>query len=138
MAATNSGAGARPSRGLTVSRAAEDFCRSHGRDRKMGSRIALCIEEMGSNVIGHGFAPNGKNHLSIRLQYKDARWVLRLRDDCRAFDPVHYVPREGHAPCVGIRMVLNMADEVRYTYALDLNNLTVILKDREAPPAGAA
>ena len=123
---------------VTVSRAAEDFCRSHGRDRKMGSRIALCIEEMGSNVIGHGFAPNGKNHLSIRLQYKDARWVLRLRDDCRAFDPVHYVPREGHAPCVGIRMVLNMADEVRYTYALDLNNLTVILKDREAPPAGAA
>ena len=81
---------------------------------------------MAGNVIQHGFAPGGKNHLSIRVLRKPDHWVLRFRDDCRAFDPIHYVPAEGR-DALGIRLVLAMADEVRYTYSLNLNNLTLKL-----------
>ena len=110
-----------------VAEAAADFCRNHGQSEKMGNHIALCIEEMASNTVIHGFGKDGKNHLSIRVQHKEDRWVLRFRDDCRAFDPVKYVPQGEGKDALGIRLVMAMAEDVRYTYSLNLNNLTIKL-----------
>ena len=110
-----------------AAQAAEDFCRSHGQSEKTANHIALCTEEMASNTVLHGFAKEGKNHLSIRLQHKNDRWVLRFRDDCRAFDPVSYVPSGDQYDALGIRLVMAMADDIRYTYSLNLNNLTIQL-----------
>ena len=110
-----------------AARQSEEFCRMHGQSERMGNHIALCIEEMGSNTVLHGFNPRGGNHLSIRVQHKRDRWILRFRDDCRAFDPVSYVPKEGQEDALGIRLVLAMAEDVRYTYSLNLNNLTIKL-----------
>ncbi len=110
--------------------AAEDFCRRHGQSEKVANHIALCVEEMASNAVIHGFAKGKNNRLSIRIQHKDSRWVLRFRDDCRAFDPVSYVP-QGENDALGIRLVMAMADDVRYTYSLSLNNLTIKLPGNE-------
>ena len=96
----------------------------------MANHIALCVEEMASNAVIHGFAKGKNNRLSIRIQHKDSRWVLRFRDDCRAFDPVSYVP-QGENDALGIRLVMAMADDVRYTYSLSLNNLTIKLPGSE-------
>ncbi|MBR3401965.1 MAG: ATP-binding protein [Parasporobacterium sp.] len=108
---------------------AEEFCLSHGYQKEMGHHISLCIEEMGTNIITHGFAESGKNHLSIRLQYKNGRFVLRFRDDCRAFDPTEHVLQHT-SDSLGIRLTMHMADEARYTYSMNLNNLTLILAER--------
>lgn len=108
-----------------AARKAEDFCRKHGQSEKMCTHIALCVEEMAGNTVIHGFEPNGKNHLSVRVQHRGNRWILRFRDDCRAFDPVSYVPSGEDGEAVGIRLVMAMADDVRYTYSLNLNNLTI-------------
>jgi two-component sensor histidine kinase len=81
---------------------------------------------MAGNTVSHGFAPSGKNHLSVRVQHRENRWVLRFRDDCRAFDPVSYVP-SGEEDALGIRLVMAMADDIRYTYSLNMNNLTIRL-----------
>ena len=89
----------------------------------MANHIALCLEEMASNTVIHGFDPQMENHLSVRVQHKGDRWVLRFRDDCRAFDPVSYVPAGGVGENLGIRLVTAMADDIRYTYSLNLNNL---------------
>ena len=110
--------------------AAEHFCRRHGQSEKVANHIALCVEEMASNAVIHGFAKGKNNRLSIRIQHKDSRWVLRFRDDCRAFDPVSYVP-QGENDALGIRLVMAMADGVRYTYSLSLNNLTIKLPGNE-------
>lgn len=116
----------------TASKAASDFCRKHGQNALISNRIALCIEEMGGNTVSHGFSKDTKDHhLNIRVQNKNGNWVLRFRDDCRAFDPVHYVPTEEKAECTGIRMILKMADEIRYTYSMNLNNLTIMLKGQQ-------
>ena len=124
-----------------AARTVGDFCRAHGRDDRMSNRLALCVEEMAGNTVTHGFTGNNPKgeprHLSIRLQDKADRWVLRFRDDCTAFDPVHYIPREtGGEKGLGIRIVLAMADEVRYTYSMNLNNLTIILGGNEKQPEG--
>ena len=116
---------------MAFSREADAFCRAHGGGGRMASHLALCIEEMGSNIVTHGFAADGKNRLSIRLQHKDGRWTLRFRDDCMAFDPMQHVAEENVGESVGIRLAMRMADEARYTYSMNLNNLTLVLREPE-------
>ena len=114
---------------MALSRQAETFCLSHGGSGRMASHLALCVEEMGGNIVTHGFAANGKNRLSIRLQCKRGRWTMRFRDDCMAFDPVHHVSDRHTQESLGIRLAMRMADEARYTYSMNLNNLTLILQE---------
>ena len=117
---------------IDFSRRAEAFCLAHGEGQRLASHLALCIEEMGSNIVEHGFNRQGKgadNHLSIRLQTKEGRWILRFRDDCMAFDPVSHVAGEsGPDGSVGIRLAMRMADEARYTCSMNLNNLLLVLR----------
>ena len=113
---------------MAYSREAGAFCQSHGGSRRLASHLALCVEEMGANIVTHGFGKDGKNGLSVRLQVKDGRWTLRFRDDCRAFDPVSHVEQNADKS-LGIRLAMRMADEARYTYSMNLNNLTLILRD---------
>ena len=114
-----------------AARKAADFCRLHGQSERMANHIALCIEEMAGNTVIHGFSKDKENHLSVRVQHKQDRWVLRFRDDCRAFDPVSYVPKNDREDALGIRLVMAMAEDVRYTYSMNLNNLTIKLPAAE-------
>lgn len=113
---------------MRFSREAEGFCRSHGGDGRLAAHLALCVEEMGGNIVSHGFAKG--NHLFIRLQTKGGLWTLRFRDDCMAFDPVsHIAGVSGPDESVGILLAMRIADEARYTYSMNLNNLTLILRN---------
>ena len=116
-----------------ASEAAYHFCMSQSGDRSLSYKLSLCVEEMASNVVLHGFTKdNHEHHLSVRLMHKNGRWILRFRDDCRAFDPIHYVPKgDDKMKGMGIRLVMQLADEVRYTYSINLNNLMIMLKDKQ-------
>ena len=108
-------------------RDAEAFCLERGESKRNSMRIALCVEEMAGNAILHGFPKdNLPHHLSVRVLDKKDSWVLRFRDDCGAFDPVHYIPKEGK-DALGIRLALALAEETSYIYSLNLNNLTLKL-----------
>ena len=110
-----------------VSEQAEQFCLRHGENAKISTHIALCIEEMASNTIQHGFAQDHRpHHLSVRVLHKESEWVIRFRDDCSAFDPVQYVPDAGK-DALGLRLVLALAKDANYTYSMSLNNLTLKL-----------
>ena len=119
---------------------AQRFCREHGQGEKISAHVALCIEEMAGNTIQHGFSKDQKPHeLSVRLLEKDDCLVLRFRDDCGSFDPVHYIPAEDEK-ALGIRLMLAFAKEANYTYALNLNNLCIRIgserpEQRPAAPA---
>ncbi len=106
--------------------ATERFCMARGQDERISSHIALCIEEMAGNVVRHGFQDGKPHHLSVRILDKGDRWVLRFRDDCRAFDPVHYVRAEDDGT-LGIRLVMALAEDAHYTYSMNLNNLALKL-----------
>ncbi len=116
---------------MAASREAESFCLAHGGSGRMASHLALCVEEMGSNIVTHGFPRGRKNRLSVRLQRKGGRWTLRFRDDCMAFDPIAHVSEGGVQENVGICLAMRIADEARYTYSMNLNNLTLVLKEAE-------
>lgn len=113
---------------MAYSRDASDFCLAHGGSRRLAAHLALCVEEMGGNIALHGFEAGGDNRLSIRLQVKEGRWTLRFRDDCVAFDPLSHVENSKNDG-LGIRLAMRMADEARYTYSMNLNNLSLVLRD---------
>ena len=114
---------------------AEQFCRDHGQSEKTGNHIALCIEEMAANTIQHGFVRDRKHHdLSVRLLQKEEDLVIRFRDDCGAFDPVSYIPKDGE-DALGIRLILAFARDARYTYALNLNNVCIRIGREDSPEA---
>ncbi|MBR6410807.1 MAG: ATP-binding protein [Clostridia bacterium] len=116
-----------------VSGAAEsiqNFCLSHGATPKAAYHVSLCVEEMSNNVILHGFTKDEKKHaLFVLVLHKDNRWVIRFRDDCTAFDPLHYVPGPNKQNILGIRLALAIADDVSYTHSLDLNNLAITIRN---------
>ena len=106
-----------------------DFCAGRGIDRRRAFLAGLCIEEMAGNVILHGFTKDRKPHsLSIRVVHSGNTVILRLRDDCPAFDPSEHVkvmePEESFKN-FGIRLVYSIAEDVRYQNLLGLNVLTI-------------
>ena len=107
---------------------ADRFCRSKGADSKTRYRVSLFIEELGSNVAEYGFAADEGKLLEVRIVHFEDGWVLRLRDNCRAFDPVKWIRlNESDDPTVnmGIKLVCGMAKDVTYVSTLDLNIITL-------------
>ena len=115
---------------IAVSEEAVAFCRSHGLDPRESTLIGLCIEEMAINIVTHGFcADRKKHHIDVRLVLEEDTRVIRIRDDCVHFDPVHYLKlHESDDPTahVGIRMVMKTAKEANYLNSLGWNNLTLV------------
>ena len=116
---------------VSASMTAGEFCRSKGQSTRMSYFMALCIEEMANNVVSHGFEEGSDNYIELRLIKKEDRWILRLRDNCRSFDPVHYMElhktEEDPTSHIGIRMVFAVVKDAKYVNSLGLNNLTLTL-----------
>ena len=114
-----------------ASEGALEFCERHGESARNASMISLCIEEMVVNTVTHGFTKDEKEHsVDVRLVYKDGRRVIRIRDDCTGFDPIHYMElhkTDDPTAHIGIRMVMKMVKSANYVNSLGLNNLTLTL-----------
>ena len=120
-----------PEEAAEASRRALEFCRAHGDSEKNSVLISLCVEEMVTNAVKHGFGGDTKEHsVDIRILYKDQRRLIRLRDNGVRFDPVRYMElhkEDDPSRGLGIRMVMKMVREANYIHSLGLNNLTLIL-----------
>lgn len=63
-----------------------DFCKARNIDQRRSMVAGLCVEEMVGNVVKHGFLPGEKHAVDVRIVVKE-KLTIRVRDDCRAFDP---------------------------------------------------
>lgn len=111
-----------------ASQAVARFCESKNADKKQCCLLSLFVEELGNNTAEYGFS-QGKNHsLDIRVVHMEDGWILRMRDNCKAFDPTEWIKlHESSDPAanIGIRMVCGMAKSVNYLSTMNLNILTV-------------
>ncbi len=114
---------------VRLSETVQRFCLEKGVDARRAYLAGLCMEESAGNVIAHGFTKDTKKHaLDVRVVHKDGSLILRLKDDCVAFDPAERFRTsdpEDPVKNIGIRMVYAMAQDVRYQNILGLNVLTV-------------
>ena len=114
-----------------ISERIQNFCLERHIDARRAYYAGLCMEEMAGNIVTHGFAKDKKKHsVDIRLTCTGGRIILRMRDDCAAFDPSQHArilnPEDG-VKDYGIRMVYDLAKEVNYQNLLDQNVLTITL-----------
>lgn len=112
-----------------VAERVQAFCKERGIDAKHSYYAALCLEEMAGNVVAHGFHADKKKHsVDVRVVYKEEDLILRLKDDCKPFDPgerQQLTDPEDPMKNIGIRMVYSIASEVTYQNILGLNVLTM-------------
>ena len=77
---------------LHASEGVIDFCTAHGVDPRHTLYSGLCIEKMAGNIVQHGFKPEKKNSVDIRIVYKDGGILIRFKNTCRPFDPKRVCP----------------------------------------------
>ena len=111
-----------------MSRIAGLFCKENNIDKATANKLALCIEEIGTNILDHGFKDNKPHQINIRVVVKDKEIILRIRDDCRPFNPLErYKMRTKNdkdpSKNIGIRMVTGMCSSVNYICTFNTNNL---------------
>lgn len=115
---------------VPASEAVREFCLKKGAGEKNAYLMALFVEELSANVIEYGFSDGKKHSIDIRILDTKEGWMLRYRDNCKAFDPVEWLKlHETDDPSknIGIRMVSGMAKSVKYMSTMDLNNLTITI-----------
>lgn len=113
-----------------VSEAATAFCRSHGQDAQKSFQVGLCIEEICCNIVRYGFQDGKRHSVDVRLVFRDGAGLIRIRDNCAQFNPVHYVELHRHdepTAHLGIRLVMAEAKSAVYLNSYGLNNLTLQL-----------
>lgn len=115
-----------------VSRISIAFMQENGFSKRDAGIVSLAIEELAGNIVQHGFADGRPHHLQIRILAKDDELILRLRDDCRPFDPVdkyrtelQFEPDPEKGPA--IKMMMRLAREIKYTGLYGMNNLIMII-----------
>ena len=112
-----------------VSRRIGEFCQRRGIDARRSFIASLCMEEMACNIVEHGFTKDSKQHSAdIRVVHKNDEIIMRIRDNCTAFDPSEYhkVMRPGEdGRNVGIQLVYGVARKVTYQNLLGMNVLTM-------------
>ena len=115
---------------VAASTAVETFCTEKGADAKQSMMLSLFVEELSANIIKFGFTDRKKHSIDVRVIKRDDGWTLRMRDDCRKFDPTEWIKlhqTDDPTKNIGIRMVCGMAKDVNYLSTMELNNITITI-----------
>ena len=117
---------------LRASHDSQVFCLQHGASPRQAMLIALFVEEMTENVIQHAEKMKLKPPVvDFRLYVnKEGKFCFSLMDLSDQFDPtMYYELHRGDSPeeHIGIRMVTDMAADIRYFSTFSSNNLVVYL-----------
>ena len=93
--------------------------------------MALFVEETAGNIVAHG-KPKLWHKLSVdyRLSLNDGKICMTLRDRCGHFDPSSfYAAHKEDSPenVSGLKIVMELADDVRYFSAFNSNNIMVYI-----------
>jgi len=114
---------------VNISAGIHKFGRGRNISQKLLQELALCIEEIGGNVIRHAFRPGEKKWFDIMILDKEDSLIVRLRDNGAAFNPMNCndnydVQKEKY----GLQIIRGMASDMKYKRTLELNNIIITFK----------
>ena len=107
------------------------MCREKGLNSRQAYYVGLCLEELASNSLIHGYRDNREKYLEYRLVITGERLILRLRDNGCAFDLTEkYKLLDPDDPIsgIGLRLIYAAAEEVSYSHVFDLNNVCIRIR----------
>ena len=113
-----------------ISRIAVAFALENGADDDQARKYSVAVEELVGNIVQHGFTDGKPHTIDIRMLVKGQELILRLRDDCRRFDPIERYRNEiqfsdDSEKDIGIRMMVGLAKSIKYTGLYGMNNLII-------------
>ncbi|MHC4660157.1 MAG: ATP-binding protein [Planctomycetota bacterium] len=101
------------------------------------NKIILAVDEAVSNIIEHAYdsASEGKNQVSIELVSESDHVRISIKDSGREFDPTEVGEpdikthiTEGRKNGLGIFLMRQIMDEVRYTFRAGVENQLIMVK----------
>lgn len=114
---------------VSVSKQIEDFLEQHQVDKRTSFFSGLCMEELATNVILHGFTKNNdKHYCDIKVMIDPDGIVLRIRDNCPYFDireRYNSLSEEDANASIGIRLIYAVAKDVKYINVLKTNTIII-------------
>ena len=114
---------------MYVSELIEDFLEQHQVDKRTSFFSGLCMEELATNVILHGFTKNNdKHYCDIKVMIDPDGIVLRIRDNCPYFDireRYNSLSEEDANASIGIRLIYAVAKDVKYINVLKTNTIII-------------
>lgn len=116
-----------------VSAAIEDFGLEAGLPLGLVFKINLALEEIVINVMNYGH-DDGLHEIEILLASDDDTLTIEVIDDGRPFDPLNDAPipdtsaelEDRNLGGLGIHLVCEMMDDVRYRREEGKNHLTLV------------
>lgn len=117
-----------------------EFLAAHSTPYRSGYTVNLALEELVVNVIRYAYMDLDEHLIEIDLSIVDQQLVLVIEDDGRPFDPqagnireMEYSedPEEIEVGGLGLVLVLDMVDMMKYARVKDKNRTEVRIKFQE-------
>lgn len=116
----------------------ESFADGHGIAPRVATAVAVCVDELLSNMIHYGYPEHGAGRIAVALSVDGGALCARIEDDGTPFDPSRAVPasvcppRKPSIGGYGLVLVHALIDELSYSSG-GASNVTT-LKKRIDPP----
>lgn len=119
-----------------VEKAIDEMARQEEWPDDLVFKVKLVAEELGLNIIGHGYGNDDSQELEFRLIAADDRVTIEFIDEASPFDPLTETPapdigadiEERRVGGLGVYLVREMMDEVKYVREGNRNRLTLVTR----------
>ena len=108
------------------------FWGEHGLPEELAMDMNLALEEVFVNVVRYGYADSSRHDIRVSVSLEDDVVSVTVEDDGIAFNPLAAPPVDVHAPLegrpiggLGIHLIRNLMDEVKYARQNDHNHLVM-------------
>ncbi|WP_409199495.1 MATE family efflux transporter [Methanobrevibacter sp. DSM 116169] len=112
---------------MKLSNYVQEFGKNYPGKENIINKLALCVEEMGGNIVEHGFKSCHNHHyIDVRIILTSKNVIFRIRDDGIPFNPIEYANKcEKTENTMGIKIIQKIATNMEYRHTIGLNNLTI-------------
>lgn len=99
------------------------------------NKVVLAVDEAVSNIIEHGYDEGAEGSIELEIEVDDSQFKIVIRDTGRLFNP-ESVPnpdmkahvQRGHKKGLGIYLMRQIMDEVRYKFKDGVKNELTLVK----------
>ncbi len=130
-----------PAQVMAACEAVRRFCAAHQADADATHALALCVEELGSNIVNHAFGRRPDGAFDLALAEHGGVLELVLADQGPPYNPLDRPPpnlegdlEDRDVGGLGLHLVKALADTVTYARAGSENRLTVRVRRQSAAP----
>jgi serine/threonine-protein kinase RsbW len=115
----------------------ESGARAFGFQESDVANIILAVDEACTNIIKHAYEGASNGDIIIEVSTKDNAFVIRIRDDGKAFDPDGVEPpnlrkqiSEYRRGGLGVYLMKRLMDKVEYAIHPGKQNVVTLIKHR--------